>query len=331
MNAETFFESFDLLAEAPSSVAKLRELILQLAVQGKLVPQDSSDEPASILLSKITKHKQRLAASGIGRKADPGAINTVGQLPKGWTATQLGDVIHLVSGQHLKPQEYNEQGEGHPYLTGPADFGPRHPTATRWTSEERALAVKNDILITVKGAGIGKTNVLATKTAFISRQLMAIRPIIADSEFIHICLQSAFDKFQDQGVGIAIPGIGREDILLHPILLPPLAEQRRIVAKVDELLGLCDELGTRQGARRELRERLVQAALDQLLASRDPADFATHWKRLQVHFDILFVTPEAVNPHFSPIETNRAAPADVTCIATYNYIPRMGRLCHDTV
>lgn len=94
------------------------------------------------------------------------------------------------------------------------------------------------------------------------------------------------------GVGLQHITKGKLERLCIP--LPPLAEQRRIVSKVDELLGLCDELETRQGARRELRERLVQAALDQLLASRDPADFATHWQRLQANFDILFDTPEAI-------------------------------------
>ena len=90
---------------------------------------------------------------------------------------------------------------------------------------------------------------------------MAVRPIIIDREFVHLALRSGYDQFQRQGVGIAIPGIGRDDILHFVVALPPLAEQRRIVGKVDQLLELCDELAARQAARREARSALVGATL----------------------------------------------------------------------
>ncbi|MEQ1831233.1 MAG: restriction endonuclease subunit S, partial [Pirellula sp.] len=241
MTPETFIEHFETFAEAPNGVAKLRELILQLAVQGKLGTQDVNDEPASVLLRRIDDAKSRLAK--LGRLKSPSQFPPVDEResPDGWAVVRLGSFIELISGQHLTPEEYNEAGEGHPYLTGPADFGERHPVATRWTHADRALARRDDILITVKGAGIGKSNLVATETAFISRQLMAVRPIIVDRDFVHLALRSGYDQFQRQGVGIAIPGIGRDDILHFVVALPPLAEQRRIVGKVDQLLGLCDE------------------------------------------------------------------------------------------
>lgn len=94
--------------------------------------------------------------------------------------TKLGYIIDLVSGQHLGQEEQNDKGEGLPYLTGPADFGIVNPFATRWTNTVKALAQKNDILITVKGAGVGKANILSMDKAAIGRQLMAIRPILVD-------------------------------------------------------------------------------------------------------------------------------------------------------
>ncbi|MCF7962465.1 MAG: restriction endonuclease subunit S, partial [Pirellula sp.] len=322
MTPETFIEQFATFAEAPNGVAKLRELILQLAVQGKLVPQDVNDEPASLLLRQIDDEKSRLAK--LGKLKSPSQLPRVDERksPHGWAVVRLGSLIELISGQHLTPEEYNETGEGHPYLTGPADFGERHPVATRWTHADRALARQDDILITVKGAGIGKSNIVATETAFISRQLMAVRPIIVDRDFVHLTLRSGYDQFQRQGVGIAIPGIGREDILHFVVALPPLAEQRRIVLKVDQLLGLCDELAASQAARREARLALVGATLDRLVSRasnlntsspsprfgergsggegqhrsqrRPPHPQPMDVNRLRDHFDRLFDTPTTI-------------------------------------
>jgi type I restriction enzyme S subunit len=294
MNAETFCEHFATFADAPNGIVKLRELIFQLAVQGKLVPQDMGDEPASSLLTRVAVERHR--RSDLGKLKSPTSMPPVEceSLPNGWETVRLGSVIELISGQHLTAAEYNEDGQGHPYLTGPADFGDKHPVAKRWTNAGRALARLNDILITVKGAGIGKTNTVATETVFISRQLMAVRPIVVDHEFIHLVLRSAYDQFQRQGVGIAIPGISREDVLFFKIWLPPLAEQRRIVEKVDQLLGLCDELAARQAAQREKRQRLVGATLDRLVSTRNPAEFPTHAHRLRNNFDQLFDTPTTI-------------------------------------
>lgn len=294
MNVETFSEHFAIFAEAPNAVGKLRDFIVQLGVKGLLVPQDENEEPASELLLRVEKEKCRLAK--LGRLKSPSQLPEVDAIPgpKGWINARLGMFIELISGQHLKPEEYNKVGEGHPYLTGPADFGEHHPVASRWTHADRALACRDDILITVKGAGIGKCNVVGTKTAFISRQLMAVRPIIVDRGFIHLILQSGYNQFQNQGVGIAIPGIGRDDILQFVVGLPPLAEQRRVVVKVDQLMRLCDELAMRRTARHEARFRCVEATLDRLVSARSASELHTHANSLRDHFDRLFDTPTTI-------------------------------------
>ncbi|MEJ7591029.1 MAG: restriction endonuclease subunit S [Planctomycetaceae bacterium] len=93
---------------------------------------------------------------------------------------------------------------------------------------------------------------------------------------------------------VAMPKINQEELNGILVAVPPLAEQRRIVEKVDQLLGLCDELAARQAAQREKRQRLVGATLDRLVTCRDPAEFPTHTHRLRNHFDRLFDTPTTI-------------------------------------
>lgn len=206
MTPETFFENFALLADAPNGVQKLREMILQLAVRGKLVPQDPNDEPASVLLEKIEAEKEQRVKKGRIKTtkllASSNIDSTCAGLPQGWISAPLGACVELVSGQHLLPDAQNDLGEGLPYLTGPADFGERNPIATRWTTESKSIAVKNDILITVKGAGVGKTNILGMDEVTIGRQLMAIRPVQVDHEYLYLFVRSAYGQFQALSIGL---------------------------------------------------------------------------------------------------------------------------------
>jgi type I restriction enzyme S subunit len=232
MKVETFFQKIGELVDAPGAVARIRELVLAWAVRGKLCHADV--------------------------------------VP--WRETSLGDVITLISGQHLLADEHNTDGRGIPYLTGPSDFSEKHPIATRWTEQPKVTAEPGDILITVKGAGVGKTNVLIDQTTAISRQLMAIRVTGADPDFVHIVVKLAAEHFQEAMTGIAIPGIGREDVLSLKLVLPPLAEQKRIVAKVDELMALCDRLEAQLQERETRQAALARAALARFADAPTPAN-----------------------------------------------------------
>lgn len=152
----------------------------------------------------------------------------------GWETTELGAVIQLVSGQHIDAKNYNTDARGIGYLTGPSDFGAMYPTVSKWTESPKVTAKKGDILITVKGSGVGKINLLDQGEVAISRQLMAVRVLRADPKFIYALLGSTFEHFQSASTGAAIPGISREQVLGLRLALPPLLEQRRIVAILDE-------------------------------------------------------------------------------------------------
>ncbi len=278
-DAEDFAASWQRLAEhfhtlftTESSIDALKQSLLQLAVMGKLVPQDPSEEPASELLKRIAKEKARLVAEGKIRKTKqlPEITDNdkLASTPNVWESVRFGQVIELISGQHLGPDEYFEsiRDGAIPYLTGPADFGETYPRPTRFTNERRATSIKGDILLTVKGAGVGKTNFVDQDEFAISRQLMAIRPIIVDAQFARNMLLSMSAHFHSKSIGIAIPGISREDVLDTLIGIPPLPEQHRIVAKVDQLMALCDQLKTRLTQARQLNEQLATALVEQAVA-----------------------------------------------------------------
>ncbi|MDO9319570.1 MAG: N-6 DNA methylase [Gammaproteobacteria bacterium] len=150
-----------------------------------------------------------------------------------WPMGILADVCTLISGQHIDKEDYNTNRVGVDYLTGPSDFGLKHPVATRWTFKPKVFAERGDILMTVKGSGLGSVNLLSTEKAAISRQLMAIRVRDADPEFIYVVLLAKFDHIQSLGGGAAIPGITREHVLGLEVPLPSLALQKAIVAEIE--------------------------------------------------------------------------------------------------
>jgi len=157
-----------------------------------------------------------------------------GHLPVGWQVKKLGDLCHLISGQHIEAKDYNIEHRGIGYLTGPSDFGLLYPVVSKWTEFPKKNASKGDILITVKGSGVGKINILLDDEVAIGRQLMAIRPIEVHSDFLYAFLKLQFYFFQGLANGAAIPGLSRQDILGLEIPIPPLPEQKRIMVILDE-------------------------------------------------------------------------------------------------
>ena len=260
-------EHFDTLFTTEASVDALKQTILQLAVMGKLVPQDPNDEPASELLKRIAQEKAQLVKEGKIKKQKPlppiSDEEKPFELPEGWEWCRLGDCINLISGQHLKPDEYSDEFNDNflPYITGPAEFGMIHPTYSKYTNERRAIAEKGDILITCKGAGLGKLNIANTRIA-ISRQLMAIGAIGINSTYLKITLDSMYDYFQSKGVGIAIPGISREDVLEPTIMLPPVQEQINIIDQFMMINNILDCLKEKIKSAKQTQLHLADALTD---------------------------------------------------------------------
>ena len=235
---------------------QLKKSILQEAVQGKLVPQDPNDEPASVLLERIRAEKEALIKAGKIKKDKNESVifrrdnshyekldgierciddEIPFDIPESWVWTRFGQVISLLSGTDFKTEEYNDTQKGTPYITGASSLSENGVLLNRWTETPRVIANRGDVLLVCKGSGYGKTVICDVEEAHIARQIMAIKKFISlDMHYVRLFLQANFDKIKSRGQGV-IPGIDRNSVmdLLFPI--PPLSEQRRIVEKQQEL------------------------------------------------------------------------------------------------
>ena len=280
------FEHFDILAQAPGGVKKLREMILQFAVQGKLVKQDPNDEPASVLLEKIKEEKERLVKEGKIKRQKPLAPIKEDEipleLPKGWMWTRLGTILYITSGKNLTTKQMQE-GEI-PVYGGNGITGYHNA----YNVKEKTLVIGRvgfycgSIHITPDRAWVTDN---AFRTVFSEENI--------DIDFLSILLRTFNLKANENAT--AQPVISGKKI--YPLLLPlaPLAEQKRIVAKVDSLMALCDDLEKQQQKKAEKKLILNKASLHALNNSATKQDFNKNWNHITKNFDLLYSTPKNVN------------------------------------
>jgi type I restriction enzyme S subunit len=145
---------------------------------------------------------------------------------------KLGEKCDLISGQHIDAKDYNTFGDGLGYLTGPSDFGTHFPEITKWTNKPKRTAVKNDILVTVKGSGVGKVNMMTANELAISRQLMAVRSDTVSADYLFGFMRLQGPYFQSLANGAAIPGISRADVLELSVPIPSKDEQTSIAERI---------------------------------------------------------------------------------------------------
>lgn len=235
---------------------KMKKAVLQEAVQSKLVPQIAGEGNAKDLLEEIiaernakllSEWKEALKTNPKAKKPAPVAASKIGEdeipfeIPENWCWCRLGDFIELTSGQDLPPSSYNDKNIGIPYLTGASNFSNEAIIINRWTENPKAIALKNDLLLTCKGT-VGEMAFLTEEKVHIARQIMSLRTDENISlKYIKCFLYSQIENLKSKAKSM-IPGIAREDIIMLVIPLPPLAEQKRIVAAVEELLPLCERL-----------------------------------------------------------------------------------------
>ncbi len=284
---------------APNGIKKLRELILELAVRGLLVPQDANDEPVSVLLEKIAAEKARLVSQG--KIKPPKPLPKISEaekpfvLPKGWEWIRLGDLGITQTGTTPPTSNPEFFGKDYPFIK-PADISYDSINYNNdGLSEEginKGRLIKEfSVLMVCIGGSIGKVN-FVDRDCSCNQQINAITPYLSDVKALSYFMGAGL--FQQQVLSEApqttlpILSKGKWEKLLIP--LPPLAEQHRIVAKVDELMQLCDQLEQKQNHSQQTHRQLVST----LLTTLTEAHFQAAWSRIAANFDAPFTTLSSV-------------------------------------
>lgn len=292
--SQPLIDNLPLIAAAPDGVKALRGLILDLAVRGKLVPQDPKDAPASELLKRIAEEKARLA-NGRGNRAQSRVSPLVlGEPPfsiaPSWVWVSFGDVVISRDGERIpvsrEERERREKTYDYYGASGVID------------KIDGYLFDKPLLLIGEDGANLINRS---TPIAFIARGKYWVNNHahvldgLCEDFLRYLELFINATNLEPYVTGTAQPKMNQAKMNSIPVALPPLAEQRRIVAKVDELMALCDRLEAQQADAEAVHATLVKTLLDTLTQSQDANDFAVNWHRLSQHFPTIFTTEASVD------------------------------------
>ncbi|MCV2449384.1 restriction endonuclease subunit S [Paracoccus sp. DMF] len=282
MNAERLLALYEQVAEAPDAVPRMRRFVLDLAVRGKLVPQEADDEPASELLKRIAAEKARLVKAGeIRKKAaqNPKMVEPPHELPENWRWVALGTVFLYDAGAKREPKSLDPslwllELEDIEKETG--RLVARSSVADRESKSTKSEFQVGDILYGKLRPYLTKV-LVADAPGYSTTEIVAIRPFLPlCSEYCALALRRPdfVDYVTRLGQGTKMPRLRTEDAVVSPFPLPPLAEQRRIVAKVEDLMALLDRLEAARGAAEATRDRLTAASLARLTApDLDAAEF----------------------------------------------------------
>ena len=291
---------------------KLRQKILDLAIRGKLVPQDPNDEPASVLLERIRAEKERLIAEGKIKRPKKSKASSAAshyqqfEIPDTWKWTTLEELIILISGQDFPSDKYSSTPKGVPYIIGASNIQNGKVVVTRWTESPTVLSEKNDLLIICKGAGIGKMGINQIGTSHIARQLQALRPFscYVSLEYIRVALMNGIEIICSQANGL-IPGLSRDLLLKFPIPLPPLAEQMKIVNRVASALDNINVLEMEAAVAQDyislLKSKILDLAMQGKLVPQNPNDEPAADMLRRINPKAKIITD---NPHYPQLPEN---------------------------
>jgi type I restriction enzyme S subunit len=268
-------DHFDMLFTTEHSIEHLKQTILQLAVMGKLVPQDPNDEPGSVLLKKIANEKARLIKEGKIKKqvrmTEIRDDENPFELPEGWIWQRLGNIGYTQTGGTPSKNNENYFGNDVPFIK-PGDI---YPTHVNYSNESLSFAGQEalgrtapsgSILMVCIGT-IGKCNFIDRDSSF-NQQINSISPHIDVTKFLLLTLRSNYFQTiaweRSSSTTIAILNKGKWMDIVLPI--PPLAEQHRIVNKVDELIAVCDTLTARLNEAQAIKIQLADAIVERAVS-----------------------------------------------------------------
>ena len=264
----------------------LRQKILDLAIHGKLVPQDPNDEPASVLLERIRAEKERLIKEGKIKKPKKSKAacdkpHYPFELPKGWEWTTLGEIGSWQSGATPSRMNKDYYGGNIPWLkTGDLNDGtiiyiPEYITQRALEETSVRLNPKGSVLIAMYGATIGKIGILSFP-ATTNQACCACYEYSINQMFLFYFLLANRENFIAMGGGGAQPNISKEKIISTNMPLPPLKEQERIVAEIERWLSFVDivekEKSDLQSTICLAKSKILDLAIHGKLVPQDPND-----------------------------------------------------------
>ncbi|MBI3521098.1 MAG: restriction endonuclease subunit S [Bacteroidetes bacterium] len=283
-------------------IASLRELILELAILGKLVPQDPKDEPASFLLNKIKKERENKNIVKKEKKEGQAYSGKIFNIKiQGWELCKLEDIGDTNIGLTYSPNEVSDTGtivlRSSNIQNGEIELS--DIVRVNKFIKENVLVKQGDLLICARNG----SKKLVGKCALIRKlpEPMAFGAFMAlyrspFNEYLRIFIESPIYRRNLEGVATTtINQITQDNLKNTYIPLPPLAEQKRIVIKVDELMALCDKLENEQFNNLKTHQVLVKTLLETLTQAKDADELQIAWNRLSVHFDELFCTDDSID------------------------------------
>lgn len=309
MDAKQFLQEFGHIANAPGGIARLREMIYQLAITGGLSRYESTDRSAEDLLSEVLlEKKKRIKEKRF--KRSPKLENSQNYSQKDLSIPEHWVWTNLVSVGEINPKNIAEDTLSASFLPMSAiselHSEPLQPETRKWSEIKKGythIADGDAVIAKItpcfengKSAVIGGLeNSIGSGTT----ELHVFRPLPGISaSYVYIFLRSPYFKGLGEQVMTGTAGQKRlpsDYFASRPLPLPPKGEQARIVEKVDELMALCDQLEQQQQKKRTLQNRLRKATLDAVATATSPFELKQHWQLLEAHFQTLFSQPEDVD------------------------------------
>lgn len=306
---ELLEQHFDTAFSAPNGIQKLRELILTLAMQGKLVPQEPKDAPTSQLRKEIEAEKKRLAKEGKIKAPKPLPVISSSDepyaLPQGWHWVRLGSVGNIFNGNSINATEKEAKyagAKGLPYIAtkdvgygfDPLDY--ENGICIPVGEDKFRVAREGAVLICAEGGSAGKKCGLTDRDICFGNKLFAneLYGQIPSRFILYTYLSPVFRASFAAAMSGIIGGVSIAKFVEIPIPLPPLEEQHRIVAKIDQLMARCDALENLRNEREQKRLATHAAALSQLLDTTGNGSAYDAWAFITQHFGNLYAVKENV-------------------------------------
>ena len=292
----------------------LRQKILDLAIHGKLVPQDPNDEPASVLLERIKAEKERLIKEGKIKRSKKSAKtsdtphyeNVPFEIPNSWVWTTIEEICSKI-GSGSTPRGSNYSANGIPFFRSQNVYNDRLVyDDIKYISEEVHQKMKgtevlaNDLLLNITGGSLGRCAVVPAdfNCGNVSQHVCIMRSVLVEPEYFHaLVLSSYFAK------SMKITGSGREGLPKYSLEqmafpLPPLSEQQRIVMEIEKLFALIDQIEhskvNLQTIIKQTKSKILDLAIHGKLVPQDPND--------EPAIELL----KRINPDFTPCDNGHS-------------------------